>query len=83
MPGESVREFVASVVQAEERGSPLDEVLRIQAESSRERRSVRAEEAAARAGVKMFGPILIIFSVVMMLILVPLLMGLQRTFGGD
>jgi tight adherence protein C len=78
VPIESVRDFVAAVVQAEERGSPLDEVLRIQAQASRERRSVRAEESAARAGVKMFGPLLIIFCIVMLLILAPLVMGLDN-----
>jgi tight adherence protein C len=78
VPIESVRDFVAAVVQAEERGTPLEEVLRIQAHVSRERRSVMAEEAAARAGAKMFGPIILIFLVVMMLILVPLALGLEQ-----
>lgn len=78
VPIESVRDFVAAVMQAEERGTPLEEVLRIQAQASRQRRSVRAEEAAARAGVKMFGPLLIIFCVVMLLILAPLVMGLDH-----
>jgi tight adherence protein C len=78
VPIEAVRDFVAAVVQAEERGTPLEEVLRIQAQTSRQRRSVRAEESAARAGVKMFGPLLIIFCVVMLLILAPLVMGLEQ-----
>jgi tight adherence protein C len=79
VPIETVRDFVAAVVQAEERGTPLEEVLRIQAHVSRERRSVMAEEAAARAGAKMFGPIILIFLVVMMLVLVPLALGLEQT----
>lgn len=79
MPIETVRDFVAAVVQAEDRGTPLDEVLRIQAHVSRTQRSVRAEEAAAKAGAKMFGPVIIIFIVVMMLVLVPLALGLQAT----
>jgi tight adherence protein C len=78
-PIETVRDFVAAVVQAEERGTPLEEVLRIQAHVSREKRSVLAEEAAARAGAKMFGPIILIFLVVMMLVLVPLALGLEQT----
>jgi len=73
VPSESVTEFVSAVVQAEERGNPLAQVLKIQAEASRQRRSVRAEETASRAGVKMFGPILIIFVVVMLMVLAPLL----------
>ncbi|HEY3593765.1 MAG TPA: type II secretion system F family protein, partial [Polyangiaceae bacterium] len=50
-PVEVVLEFVGAVVQAEERGHPVARVLRIQATTSRERRSVRAEEKAAKAGV--------------------------------
>lgn len=81
VPSESVHEFVASVSQSEERGNPLAEVLAIQAEASRQHRSVRAEEAASKASVKMFGPILIIFIVVMLLVLAPLLMSLDQTFS--
>jgi tight adherence protein C len=83
VPNESTREFVAAVIQAEERGNPLADVLRIQAESSRQRRSVRAEEAAARASVKMFAPILMIVVVVMLLILTPLLLGLEKSFAAS
>ena len=83
VPNEFTREFVAAVIQAEERGNPLADVLRIQAEASRQRRSVRAEEAAARAGVKMFAPILMIVVVVMLLILTPLLLGLEKSFAAS
>jgi tight adherence protein C len=79
VPSESVQEFVAAITQAEERGNPLAEVLNIQAEASRQGRSVRAEEAAAKASVKMFIPIVFIVLVVMLLILAPLLMGLETS----
>jgi tight adherence protein C len=55
-PIDAVKEFTGSLVQAEERGNPVSEVLQIQATSSRTRRSVRAEELAAKAGVAMVGP---------------------------
>jgi len=45
-PTEAVRDFVGTVIQSEEKGNPLAEVLRIQARMLRMRRSVRAEEAA-------------------------------------
>jgi len=70
-PTESVRDFVSAVVQAEEKGNPLAEVLQIQATMLRMRRSVAAEESAARAGVLMMGPLLLIFCTIMMIILGP------------
>jgi tight adherence protein C len=81
IPSESVHEFVAAITQAEERGNPLSEVLGIQAEASRQQRSVRAEESASKAGVKMFIPIAIIVVVVMLMILAPLIMGLQDSLA--
>jgi tight adherence protein C len=70
-PSESVNEFVNAVVQAEERGNPVAEVLSIQATVSRTRRSVRAEEAAAKAGVQMVGPLMLVFFCVIGLLLGP------------
>jgi tight adherence protein C len=59
------------VVQAEEKGNPLAEVLQIQATMLRMRRSVAAEESAARAGVLMMGPLMLIFATIMLIILGP------------
>jgi tight adherence protein C len=80
-PAEVVREFVSAVVQAEERGNPLAHVLMIQAESARQRRSVRGEELAAKAGIKMIGPCLCIFLCVVLLIGGPMFMGISDQFG--
>lgn len=81
VPGETVREFVGAIVQAEERGNPLAHVLQIQADSSRQRRSVRAEEAAAKASVKLMLPMLLVFAAVLMLIAGPLALSLGSSFG--
>lgn len=70
-PTESVRDFVAAVTQSEEKGNPLSEVLNIQAGMLRMRRSVAAEEGAARAGVLMIGPLMMIFACIMLIILGP------------
>lgn len=70
-PTEAVKDFVSAVVQAEEKGNPLAEVLQIQATMLRMRRSVAAEESAARAGVLMMGPLMLIFATIMMIILGP------------
>ena len=79
VPGESVKEFVGAVVQAEERGNPLGEVLRIQAETSRQRRSVRAEEIASKTGVKLLVPMVLLMGAVMILIVAPLMLDLNNT----
>ncbi len=72
VPVEAVKEFTGSLIQAEERGNPVADVLLIQATSSRTRRSVRAEEMAAKAGVAMVGPLVLVFATVMLLILTPM-----------
>jgi tight adherence protein C len=76
-PVETVTEFVNSLVQAEERGNPVADVLSIQATVSRTRRSVRAEEMAAKAGVQMVGPLMLVFFCIMGLILGPALMNIM------
>ena len=76
-PNDTVIEFVAAVVQAEERGNPVADVLLIQATSSRQRRTVRAEEIAAQAGVKIVGPLMLVFLCIMGLILGPALMNIS------
>ena len=77
VPATSVIEFVGSVVQAELRGNPLVETLKIQAEVSRRRRSVAAEEAASKAGVKMVLPLVLVFVAILILIVAPMAMQLQ------
>jgi len=76
-PNETVKEFVGSLIQAEERGNPVADVLQIQATSSRTRRSVRAEELAAKAGVQIVGPLMLIFVCIMGLILGPAIMTIK------
>ena len=52
-------------------------MLVIQANTSRTRRSVRAEELAAKAGVKMAGPLMLIFFAVLGLIAGPAMMNIM------
>jgi tight adherence protein C len=79
---EAVRDFVASVVQAEERGNPLAEVLRIQAQVLRQRRSVKGEEAASRASILLIVPMVMLLLSVLLLIAGPLLLRTMGAFGG-
>jgi tight adherence protein C len=77
-PIETVQEFVNSVVQAEEKGNPLADVLQIQAGMSRMRRSVRAEQQAAKAGVQMIGPLALLLLCIIALILGPMFLKLAK-----
>ena len=69
VPTEAVREFVGAVVQAEEKGTPLAEVLRIQAGILRMRRTVLAEEAASRAGVMMMIPLMMLLGSILLILM--------------
>jgi tight adherence protein C len=71
VPTDQVREFVNSVVQAEAKGSPLANVLTIQAQTQRLRRSIAAEETASQAALMLLGPMTLIFLCVIVLLLGP------------
>ncbi|RLB46460.1 MAG: hypothetical protein DRJ42_27585, partial [Deltaproteobacteria bacterium] len=73
-PTDPVRDFVGAVIQAEEKGNPLAEVLRIQARMLRMYRSVMAEENAAKAAVMMMGPLMLIFCAIIVILLGPFLL---------
>jgi tight adherence protein C len=77
VPTDPVKDFVGAVVQAEERGNPVVPVLRIQADVSRQRRSVMAEEAATKAGVALVAPLILIFLSAVLLILGPTMLKLK------
>ena len=74
VPTDAVKEFVQTIVQAEEKGNPIADVLVIQSTVSRQRRTTLAEEAASKAGVQMVIPLALIFVTVTILILGPILL---------
>ena len=49
--------FIGAIVQAEQLGVPIAKVLQIQSEQLRIERRQRAEEAAAKAPIKMLFPL--------------------------
>jgi tight adherence protein C len=77
-PTTAVTEFAWALIQAEEQGNPVADVLLVQAGVARMRRSVRAEEAAAKAAVKMVGPLFLLFACVMLLVLGPMILKLSQ-----
>lgn len=73
VPSDAVRDFTNAVIQAEEKGNPLAEVIQVQGRMLNERRSVMAEEAAARAGVLMIVPMMFLVACILLLLMGPFL----------
>lgn len=73
MPVEEVRDLVRAILLAEKKGSSVREALSQQASASRQRRSVRAEEAAARAGLLLLFPLMLLMGCIMILLVGPLM----------
>lgn len=71
VPIDAVRDFVNAVIQAEQRGNPLARVIQVQGRMLNMRRSVAAEEAAARAGVLMIGPMVLLVMCILLLLMGP------------
>ncbi|MEM7138205.1 MAG: type II secretion system F family protein [Myxococcota bacterium] len=69
---DAVSEFANSVIQAEDKGNPLADVLTVQAQTQRLRQSFRAEENASGAALMLVGPMSLIFICVIALVLSPL-----------
>jgi tight adherence protein C len=67
----AVRDFVNAVVQAEQKGNPLAKVIQVQGRMLNMRRSVAAEEAAARASVLMMGPMVLQLGCILLLLMGP------------
>lgn len=74
--------FVAALCQADQMGTSLAQVLRVQAAQMRVKRRQRAEQEAMRAPLKMMLPlVLFIFPAVFVVILGPAAINLMNTFA--
>ena len=78
-PCDAVTEFVNATTQAEQRGTPVATVLQIQAGVARQRRTTRAEEVAAKAGVKLLMPLALAFLAVLILVVAPIVVKLSQS----
>jgi tight adherence protein C len=75
VPIETVRNFSRALIQAEEKGNPIVEVLQVQARISRMQRSILAEEAASRAGILLMLPMVMLLGCVILLLMGPFVSG--------
>ena len=81
-----LRSFVAVLVQSTQLGASIAKVLHVQAAQIREKRRLRAEELARKAGTKMMFPLVfLIFPCMFIVILgpaLPVIMGTLTNLGG-
>ena len=78
VPLDMLRSIVASVIQAEELGTPLAEALHSQATLMRQERSAQAENAAAVASVRILLPGLVILIGVALALFAPMILRLTK-----
>lgn len=67
----AVRDFVNAVIQAEQRGNPLAKVIQVQGRMLSMHRSILAEESAARAGVLMIVPMMLLLGCILLFLMGP------------
>jgi tight adherence protein C len=71
LPIAAVHELAFAAIQADQKGSALGPVLQAQAQAIRARRSVAAEQAAARASVMLILPLTLLMSAILLLLFAP------------
>lgn len=75
---DSMKSVVANLIQADQLGTPLGPILRIQSDMLRVRRSQEAEKLAMEAPVKLLFPLMLIFMAVMGILLGPLVIRMMN-----
>jgi tight adherence protein C len=74
--------FTRAIIQADQLGTSLGRILRVQAADARLRRQAAAEEKAMKAPIKMLFPtVLFIFPAMFLVILGPAILNVQKLFG--
>jgi tight adherence protein C len=76
---EAIKSLAAMIIQSEKFGTSLALALKVYAEDLRKKRTRKAEEAVAKAGIKMLFPVLIfILPVLFIITLVPAVLSVMR-----
>ena len=74
--------FTRAIIQADQLGTSLGRILRVQAADARLRRQAAAEERAMKAPIKMLFPtVLFIFPAMFLVILGPAILNVEKLFG--
>ncbi len=81
VPIDSAREFSTTIIQAEEQGNSVADALVVLSGMARLKRTIEGEQKAAKAGVQMLGPLMLMFVAIFALIVGPMLLDLQKSFG--
>lgn len=80
---DDLRSFAAAIHQAEELGASIANVLRVQSDSLRTRRTLKIREMAAKLATKMLFPLVFcIFPALMIVILGPAAISIYKALGG-
>lgn len=82
VPADAVQSFVTAIIQAEEKGMSLRDVLRIQADVLRQKRIQDAVAYIEVANLKMMGPVMLIVVALMVVILAPVLSNVGSALNG-
>jgi tight adherence protein C len=78
---EYLNSMVGSILQSEKRGTPLANVLEIQIDTIRNKRTQKIEKAASQAAVKILFPLMFIFGAVVVVILGAMFLRLKSGGG--
>jgi tight adherence protein C len=80
---QEVNSFVTTLIQSERLGTPIGRTLRLHSEQMRTKRRQRAEEAAAKAPIKMLVPmVLFILPALFIVVVGPAVIILTKVFSG-
>ena len=78
---DELKTFASALVQAEQLGIPINNVMRAQSEQLRVERSQQAKEKGMKASIKMLVPMLLfIFPVVFIILMGPTVLNIMETF---
>jgi tight adherence protein C len=83
LPDDDISEIVGAVVKGEELGTPLSEILRVQAQQILMKRSQRIEAASAEAQVKIVFPGIIIMLACMLVVVAPFVLAFLVSSGAS
>ena len=78
-----VTELVTTIIQGENCGTPLAEIIRVQAEQMRLKRSQMIEQFAAKIGVKMSFPGMLCMISCLVIVVTMFVLWMVKTVGGE